>query len=72
MAASEEYAVAMMRLRLECWKALDGWGTWEGGKPDNPTLEDHIKKYKNFDWNKRQEEADKLLAWLMSPFPQPK
>ena len=71
MAVSEEYTARLLQLRLECWKAVGQWGTWEGGKPDNPTAEDYFKKFKSFDWNQRQKEADKLLAWLMSPFPQP-
>jgi hypothetical protein len=61
-------------LRLATWKALDGWGNRVEEEIEIGTNSDgspKIRKIKSINpWGitRRQEEADSLLQWLLSPF----
>ena len=54
------------RLRLDAWKALDGWGVTEPVAEDAPELLKLRPPVKPWDWNERKAKADDLYDWLTS------
>jgi hypothetical protein len=53
------------RLRLDAWKALDGWGVSVPLADDATELDKHFRPRKPWNWEERKTKADDLYEWLI-------
>lgn len=54
------------RLRLDAWKALDGWGVAEQVPDDTPEWLKSRPSVRPWDWEIRKARADDLYEWIIS------